>query len=99
MATVVNMHEAKTQLSKLVAAAERGEEIVIARNGKPVARLTACTEPGGGRRAHFGTLAGKIRIDPSFFDDMTEEELALWYGGEVEPVTEPEGQDGMRRDA
>ena len=39
--TVVNMHDAKTQLSKLVDAVERGETVVIARNGKPVARLSA----------------------------------------------------------
>ena len=41
----VNMHEAKTSLSKLVEAAEAGEEIVLARNGRPVARLTALGSP------------------------------------------------------
>lgn len=39
--TTVNMHDAKTQLSKLVEAAERGETVIIARNGKPAARLCA----------------------------------------------------------
>ena len=45
--TTVNMHDAKSQLSKLVEAAERGETVIIARNGKPAARLCALEETGG----------------------------------------------------
>ncbi|CAM3693391.1 Antitoxin [Deinococcus saxicola] len=45
--TTVNMHDAKTQLSKLVEAAERGETVIIARNGKPAARLCALEETEG----------------------------------------------------
>ena len=57
MATTVNMHEAKTQLSKLVERAEAGEEIVIARAGKPAARLVALEkrEP-----RQFGGWRGKV---------------------------------------
>ena len=73
----VNVHEAKTHLSRLLARVEAGEEIVIARNGKPAARLVACT-PRGKRRP--GTLKGKIEIDDSFFDPLPEEELAAWEG-------------------
>ena len=47
--TVVNVHEAKTQLSRLLARVESGEEVVIARRGEPVARLVAC-KPRGKRR-------------------------------------------------
>ena len=56
---VVNVHEAKTQLSRLLAQVEAGEEVVIARRGQPVARLVRCN-PGGKRR--FGAMKGKIKI-------------------------------------
>ena len=72
-----NVHEAKTHLSKLLAKVEAGEEVIIARNGKPVARLVAC-QRGGKRRP--GTFKGKIKIDDSFFDPLPEEELTLWEG-------------------
>ena len=77
MATV-NVHEAKTHLDCLLARVEAGEEVIIARNGKPVARLVAC-KPRGKRQ--FGSLKGKIKIDDSFFDPLPEEELRLWEGG------------------
>ena len=73
----VNVHEAKTHLSRLLARVEAGEEIVIARNGKAAARLVAC-KPRGKRQ--FGALKGKIEIDDSFFDPLPEEELAAWEG-------------------
>ncbi len=47
---IVNMHEAKTSLSRLVEAVEKGEEIVLARHGRPVARLVAYKRPAPGRR-------------------------------------------------
>ena len=72
-----NVHEAKTQLSKLLAKVEAGEEVTIARNGKPVARLVGLKRRGKRRP---GTLKGKIKIDDSFFDPLPEEELALWEG-------------------
>ena len=56
--TVVNVHEAKTQLSRLLAQAEAGEEVVIARRGEPVARLVAC-KPRGKRRPDI--LKGESR--------------------------------------
>ena len=73
----VNVHEAKTHLSRLLARVEAGEEIVIARNGKAAVRLVAC-KPRGKRQ--FGALKGKIEIDDSFFDPLPEEELAAWEG-------------------
>ena len=62
----VNVHEAKTHLSRLLARVEEGEEVVIARNGKPVARLIA-HKSGKGRR-RFGALRGRLVVDDSFFD-------------------------------
>ncbi|MDE0051312.1 MAG: type II toxin-antitoxin system prevent-host-death family antitoxin [Rhodospirillales bacterium] len=76
--TVVNVHEAKTQLSRLLAQAEAGEEVVIARRGEPVARLVAC-KPRKKRRPD--RLKGKIVITDEFFDPLPEEELKLWEGG------------------
>ncbi len=73
----VNIHEAKTNLSRLLAQVEAGEEVVIARNGTPVARLVR-ERPRGKRQ--FGAWKGRISIDDSFFDPLPEEELALWEG-------------------
>ncbi len=75
--TTVNVHEAKTNLSRLLVRVEAGEEIVIARNGKPVARLVTCKPRG---KPQFGALKGQIEIDDSFFDPLPEEELRLWEG-------------------
>jgi prevent-host-death family protein len=66
----VNMHEAKTTLSKLVAAAESGEEVIIARNGTPAARLVAISAEHPPVR--LGALAGEIEIGPDFDEPLTE---------------------------
>lgn len=73
----VNVHEAKTQLSRLLAQAEAGEEVVIARRGEPVARLVAC-KPKGVRQPDV--LRGKVVVPDSFFEPLPEEELRLWEG-------------------
>jgi len=81
---VVNVLEAKTQLSRLLARVERGEEIVIGRNGRPVARLVPYAEP---EKRELGFLAGLIGpIPDSFFDPLPEEELRLWEGEHGEPA-------------
>lgn len=77
--TVVTVHQAKTQLSKLIAAAEAGEDIVIARGDKPVVRLTL-VEPAPKPERQFGRWRGVIGFNDSFFDPMAEEELRLWEG-------------------
>jgi prevent-host-death family protein len=64
-----NMHEAKTQLSKLAERASQGEEIVIARNGRPVARLVAMPAR---KPVHFGWAAGEIEIRDNFDDPLPE---------------------------
>ena len=76
--TTVNVHEAKTNLSKLLVQVEAGEEVVIARNGKPVARLVQCKPKA---KPQFGSWKGKIKFDDRFFDPLPEEELKLWEGG------------------
>ena len=74
----VNVHEAKTNLSRLLAQVEAGEEVVIARNGNPVARLVRVQRRG---KRQFGSMKGRISIDDSFFEPLPEEELAAWEGG------------------
>ena len=78
MATV-KMHEAKTHLSSLVARAVGGEEIVIARGDKPQVKLVP-VEPRLKRNRVPGLLKGRISIPDSFFEPMSEEDLALWEG-------------------
>lgn len=75
----VNTHEAKTHLSRLLERVAEGEEIVIAKAGKPVAKLVPYVEPKEPRK--LGTLKGKITLAPDWDSDETNEEIArLFYG-------------------
>lgn len=76
MTVQVNVAEAKTQLSQLLARAEAGEEVVIARAGKPVVRLAPIEPP----RREFGFLPGLSVSDEDLFAPLPEDELALWEG-------------------
>lgn len=75
--TLVNVYEAKTQLSALLTRVEAGEEIVIARNGKPIARLSP--ERNEKPRRQPGRLKGQIWVADDF-DDFTEQDERDWYG-------------------
>jgi prevent-host-death family protein len=72
---IVNMLEAKTQLSRLIALAESGEEVVIARAGVPAARLTSVAS---GPRVFGGDPSVALPSDSPFFDALPEDELAAW---------------------
>ena len=72
---MVNMHQAKTELSKLVARALAGEEVIVTRNGKPVVRLVPIS-----RRRTPGGLEGKIWISPEFYEPLPEEVLREFEG-------------------
>jgi prevent-host-death family protein len=76
---MVNIHEAKTQLSRLVEEAARGTEIVIAKAGRPVARLVPLAPAV--RRKRLGLLRGKIRIRADFDAPLPEDILAAFEGG------------------
>lgn len=69
------VHEAKTNLSRLISCALKGEEIIIAKGKTPVVRLIP-VEPKGKRE--FGTLKGKIRSDDRFHDPLPENEIEGW---------------------
>jgi prevent-host-death family protein len=73
----VGMHEAKTQLSQLVKRAEAGEEIVLARNGKPVARLVPVASTNSLAAVH-GALRGRIQIADDF--DELPDDIAEAFG-------------------
>jgi prevent-host-death family protein len=75
----VNIHAAKTQLSRLVDAAAKGEEVVIARAGKPVARLVPF-EPAKRPDRVLGTMAGQFNIPDDFDAPLPDDLLALFEG-------------------
>ena len=74
----VNIHQAKTHLSRLVDLAVSGEEIIIARSGKPVARLVPYALKGEARRP--GQLCGKMRIKKNFDRPLPKGILASFEG-------------------
>lgn len=80
---IYTVHQAKTQLSKLLAQAEAGEEVIIARGKAPAVRLTpiarAAPATGVGERKP-GAWKGRFEWTDSFFDPLPAEEQALWEG-------------------
>ena len=78
----MNIHEAKTQLSKLVEEASKGEPFVIAKAGKPVVKVTALNTPTGAQVRRLGFMAGQISV-PDDFDQMGREEIERIFGGGV----------------
>ncbi len=82
--SLVNMHEAKTQLSRIVSRVERGETVVIGRAGKPVAVLSPYHQEQSARQ--LGAMKGKIWVSDDF--DVADEEIADLFEGSslgVEP--------------
>lgn len=71
-----NMHQAKTDLSKLVARALEGDEVIIMRNGTPVVKLVPFTE---GRRV-LGQARGQVWVSPDFDDPLPDDLLRAFYG-------------------
>jgi prevent-host-death family protein len=76
----VNIHQAKTQLSKLVDEASKGEPFVIAKAGKPVVKVTALSAPTGGQLRRLGFMAGQIAV-PEDFDRMGNQEIERIFAG------------------
>lgn len=76
----VNIHEAKTQLSKLIEEASRGEPFVIAKAGKPLVKVTALSAPVGAQVRRLGFMVGQISV-PDDFDRMGREEIEQTFGG------------------
>ena len=72
MPKVINVHEAKTQLSRLLDRAHTGEEIVLSKAGKPYARLVPLEKP----KRKLGFIKGSV--DEGFFDPLPDSELDAW---------------------
>jgi prevent-host-death family protein len=73
---IVTIHEAKTNLSRLIAKACQGEEIIIARGSDPVVRLVPISGKKG--RRQLGLLKGKLIVGKEFFDPLPPDELKRW---------------------
>ena len=76
---IVNIHEAKTHLSRLVDEAAKGDPFIIAKAGKPVVKVTALDTPSGAQVRRLGFLAGQIAV-PEDFDHMGTAEIEQLFG-------------------
>ena len=76
----INIHEAKTHLSRLVEKAARGESFVIAKAGKPMVRVSALDAPVGEQRKRVGFLKGRIEV-PDDFDEMGRDQIIRMFEG------------------
>lgn len=77
----VNIHQAKTQLSKLVEQAVKGEPFIIAKAGKPLVKVTALSAPPAAQMRRFGFMSGQIAV-PDDFDTMGAAEIEGAFQGE-----------------
>ena len=77
----INIHEAKTQLSRLVDQAARGKPFIIAKAGKPLVKVTPLDSPTGKQVRRLGFLAGQFSV-PDDFDRMGRAEIQRIFGGD-----------------
>lgn len=82
---IVNIHEAKIRLSKLLEQVSRGESFIIAKAGRPIAKLIAVGGPEPGQTRRLGFLAGEVEV-PDDFDPMGEADIAATFGIDDEPA-------------
>jgi prevent-host-death family protein len=78
----VNIHEAKTHLSRLVEQAAKGEAFVIAKAGKPLVKVTPLDAPVAGQVRRLGFMSGRIEV-PDDFDRMGSREIERLFGGDA----------------
>jgi len=87
----VNVHHAKTHLSKLIAAAESGEEVIIARAGKPAVKLVLVTPPARKSRKHMlGSGIGKLWVADDWDSDETNLAIQKLFEGDDDDLLYPE---------
>lgn len=75
----LNVHQTKTHLSKLLTQVEQGEEFIISRGSKPIAKLGPI-EPAKKVPRVPGRLKGKFSVPDGFFDPLSDQELKVWHG-------------------
>jgi prevent-host-death family protein len=78
----VNIHEAKTHLSRLVEQAARGESFVIAKAGKPLVKVVPLSAPSAGETRRIGFMVGQIAV-PDDFDDMGSAEVERLFNDDA----------------
>lgn len=83
----VNIHDAKTRLSELIARAVKGESFIIAKAGKPMVKVTAIDAPEPKAVRRIGFLEGRIKV-PDDFDTMFQEEIEAMFDGPIFPPEE-----------
>ena len=76
----INIHEAKTHLSRLIEQAVKGESFIIAKAGKPLVKVTALNVPDSGQMKRLGFMAGQIAV-PDDFDQMGHVEIEQLFEG------------------
>ncbi|CAG9165771.1 type II toxin-antitoxin system Phd/YefM family antitoxin [Cupriavidus respiraculi] len=76
----VNVHEAKTHLSRLIDQAAKGEPFIIAKAGKPLVKVVPLTSPDPGQTKRLGFLSGQLQV-PDDFDRMGDGEIESLFGG------------------
>lgn len=81
----INIHEAKTHLSKYLRKVKKGETILLCKRNVPVAEIRPLAPEPKKEPRKLGLCRGEAELLPSFFDPMTDEELRLWYEGDVFP--------------
>ncbi|HZB88053.1 MAG TPA: type II toxin-antitoxin system prevent-host-death family antitoxin [Terracidiphilus sp.] len=96
--TQVNIFEAKTHLSRLIEQVEQGGEVIIARAGKPVARLTRL-EPAEKKPIRYGLMKGEIWIADDFDDPLPDDLLAEFEGDIFPPEESPDSPNEQQSDA
>jgi len=83
----INIHEAKTHFSRFVEQAAAGEEIIIAKAGKPVAKLVPLD--AAPQKKTLGLFKGTLQVPEDFDAPLPDEVIALFYGGPIEPPVTP----------
>jgi len=78
----VNIHEAKTHLSRLIAKAAKGEAFIIAKSGKPMVKVVAVDTPGADEFRRVGFMAGQFSV-PEDFDRMAGDDIEKLFGGDT----------------
>lgn len=78
----VNIHEAKTHLSRLIDRAAKGEPFIIAKSGKPMVKVVAIDTPASGETRRVGFMTGQISV-PEDFDRMGGDEIEKLFGGDT----------------
>jgi prevent-host-death family protein len=79
--STVNIHEAKTHLSRLIDQAAHGDSFIIAKAGKPIVKVTAIEVPAASQMRRVGFLSGRIQV-PDDFDTMGGNEIEKMFDGE-----------------